>query len=84
MRTVEERGDPDLIKRRKIAKGVTCDGEEDGENPCQEIDLPEEEKCDGYYAVATNLEDDAKEILEHKFIKLFPLYLRPYGRLYAY
>jgi len=27
---------------------------------------------------------DAKEILKHKFIKLFPLYLRPYGRLYAY
>jgi len=27
---------------------------------------------------------DAKEIMKHKFIKLFPLYLRPYGRLYAY
>jgi len=27
---------------------------------------------------------DAKQILEHRFIKLFPLYLRPYGRLYAY
>lgn len=27
---------------------------------------------------------DAKEILKTKFIKLFPLYLRPYGRLYAY
>ena len=27
---------------------------------------------------------DAKEIISHKFIKLFPLYLRPYGRLYAY
>jgi glutamate synthase domain-containing protein 3 len=27
---------------------------------------------------------DAKEILKHKYIKLFPLYLRPYGRLYAY
>ena len=27
---------------------------------------------------------DAEEILKHKFIKLFPLYLRPYGRLYAY
>lgn len=26
----------------------------------------------------------ADEILEHKFIKLFPRYLRPYGRLYAY
>ena len=27
---------------------------------------------------------DAKEILKHKFTKLFPLWLRPYGRLYAY
>ncbi len=27
---------------------------------------------------------DAEEILKHKFVKLFPLYLRPYGRLYAY
>ncbi len=26
---------------------------------------------------------DAKEILKHRFIKLFPLWLRPYGRLYA-
>lgn len=27
---------------------------------------------------------DAERILKHKFVKLFPLYLRPYGRLYAY
>ncbi len=27
---------------------------------------------------------DAAEILKYKFTKLFPLYLRPYGRLYAY
>ncbi len=27
---------------------------------------------------------DAEEILKHKFIKLFPRWLRPYGRLYAY
>jgi len=26
----------------------------------------------------------ASEILNHRFIKLFPLHLRPYGRLYAY
>ena len=25
-----------------------------------------------------------QDILKHKFMKLFPLYLRPYGRLYAY
>jgi glutamate synthase domain-containing protein 3 len=27
---------------------------------------------------------DAQEILKYKFIKLFPRWLRPYGRLYAY
>jgi glutamate synthase domain-containing protein 3 len=27
---------------------------------------------------------DADEILKHKFVKLFPRWLRPYGRLYAY
>jgi glutamate synthase domain-containing protein 3 len=27
---------------------------------------------------------EAEEILQHKFIKLFPRWLRPYGRLYAY
>jgi glutamate synthase domain-containing protein 3 len=33
---------------------------------------------------AAHFSYDAEEILRHKFIKLFPLYLRPYGRLYAY
>jgi glutamate synthase domain-containing protein 3 len=33
---------------------------------------------------ATHFKLDAGEILKHKFIKLFPLWLRPYGRLYAY
>jgi glutamate synthase domain-containing protein 3 len=33
---------------------------------------------------ASHFNYDAKEILKHRFIKLFPLYLRPYGRLYAY
>ena len=27
---------------------------------------------------------DSEKILKHKFIKLYPRYLRPYGRLYAY
>jgi glutamate synthase domain-containing protein 3 len=27
---------------------------------------------------------DAEEILKDKFVKLFPRWLRPYGRLYAY
>ena len=33
---------------------------------------------------ASHFDYNAEEILNHKFIKLFPLYLRPYGRLYAY
>jgi glutamate synthase domain-containing protein 3 len=33
---------------------------------------------------ASHFNYNAEEILKHKFIKLFPLYLRPYGRLYAY
>jgi glutamate synthase domain-containing protein 3 len=33
---------------------------------------------------ASHFDYNADEILKHKFIKLFPLYLRPYGRLYAY
>jgi len=26
---------------------------------------------------------DAEKILKDKFVKLFPLYLRPYGRMYT-
>ncbi|MBN1177049.1 MAG: hypothetical protein JXA51_05150 [Dehalococcoidales bacterium] len=33
---------------------------------------------------ATYFDYDAAEILSHKFIKLFPRELRPYGRLYTY
>jgi glutamate synthase domain-containing protein 3 len=33
---------------------------------------------------AYNFGYDAEEILKYKFTKLFPLYLRPYGRFYAY
>ena len=33
---------------------------------------------------ASHFSYDAEQILKHKFTKLFPLYLRPYGRLYAY
>jgi glutamate synthase domain-containing protein 3 len=33
---------------------------------------------------ASHFDYNAEEILKHKFNKLFPLYLRPYGRLYAY
>ncbi len=33
---------------------------------------------------ASHFDYDAEEILRHKFTKLFPRWLRPYGRLYAY
>jgi len=33
---------------------------------------------------ASHFDYDAEEILKHKFTKLFPRWLRPYGRLYAY
>jgi glutamate synthase domain-containing protein 3 len=33
---------------------------------------------------ASHFDYAAEEILKHKFTKLFPLCLRPYGRLYAY
>ncbi len=33
---------------------------------------------------AAHFDYDAEQILKNKFIKLFPLWLRPYGRLYAY
>jgi glutamate synthase domain-containing protein 3 len=33
---------------------------------------------------ASHFDYDAEEILKYKFTKLFPLYLRPYGQLYAY
>jgi len=33
---------------------------------------------------ADHFDIDGKKILAHKFMKLFPLYHRPYGRLYAY
>jgi glutamate synthase domain-containing protein 3 len=33
---------------------------------------------------ASYFDYNEQEILRHKFIKLFPRYLRPYGRLYAY
>lgn len=33
---------------------------------------------------ATHFNYPAEEVLQHHFVKLFPLWLRPYGRLYAY
>jgi glutamate synthase domain-containing protein 3 len=56
----------------------------------KEIGVAELDEND--YSVLTNLLTEfarhfgyeAEAILNHKFTKLFPLYLRPYGRLYAY
>jgi len=36
------------------------------------------------FEFASHFDCDAEEILKHRFIKLFPLYLRPYGRLYTF
>ncbi len=33
---------------------------------------------------ADHFDYDAEEIMSGRFVKLVPLYLRPYGRLYAY
>ena len=33
---------------------------------------------------ASHFDYNTEEILKHRFIKLFPLWLRPYGRLYTY
>jgi glutamate synthase domain-containing protein 3 len=33
---------------------------------------------------AGHFDYDADEIMQRKFVKLFPRWLRPYGRLYAY
>lgn len=57
-------------------------GKEVGIAEINDEDYLKLEKYVGEFASHFNY--DAKEILKHKFIKLFPLYLRPYGRLYAY
>ena len=44
---VEKGGNPDLIKWGKVAEGVTCNGENDGKNPCKEVDLAEKKKRHG-------------------------------------
>jgi len=57
-------------------------GQEVGVAELEEKDFHDLERYVGEFASYFNY--DAREILEHKFVKLFPLYLRPYGRLYAY
>ena len=57
-------------------------GQEVGIAELDEQDYPNLERYVGEFA--SHFGYGAKEILSHRFIKLFPLYLRPYGRLYAY
>jgi len=57
-------------------------GKEVGVAELDEKDRMDLEKYVGEFAC--HFGHNAKEILSHKFIKLFPLYLRPYGRLYTY
>ncbi len=56
----------------------------------REVDITEVEEKD-YQVIrplveefAAHFDYDAAAILNHKFIKLYPRWLRPYGRLYAY
>jgi len=57
-------------------------GKEVGIANLEEEDLQVLQKFVGEFAFHFGF--DAGDILKHKFIKLFPLWLRPYGRLYAY
>ena len=57
-------------------------GKEVGTTPLEEKDYQLLQQFAGEFAVHFGYE--AKEILKYKFIKLFPRWLRPYGRLYAY
>jgi len=57
-------------------------GKEVGTAELDEADWTALQKHVGEYADI--FERDAKEILDSKFTKLFPRWLRPYGRLYAY
>ena len=57
-------------------------GKEVGISELEEGDIQTLQKYVGEFA--SHFDYDAGEILKHRFIKLFPLWLRPYGRLYAY
>jgi len=57
-------------------------GKEVGIAELEEKDYQLLEKFVGEFAAHFGY--NAGEIMNHKFIKLFPLWLRPYGRLYAY
>ncbi len=56
----------------------------------KEVGISELEKADWQVLkkliaeFAVHFDYNAEEILKHEFIKLFPLFLRPYGRIYAH
>jgi glutamate synthase domain-containing protein 3 len=57
-------------------------GKEVGMAPLAEKDYPFLQQYVGEFAAHFNYEPG--EILKHEFIKLYPRWLRPYGRLYTY
>ena len=57
-------------------------GKEIGVSGLEESDYQILQKFVGEFS--SHFAYDADEILKHEFIKLFPLWLRPYGRLYTY
>lgn len=57
-------------------------GKEVGITELEEKDWQILKKLIGEFAA--HFGNDAEEILKHKFIKLFPLWLRPYGKIYAH
>jgi glutamate synthase domain-containing protein 3 len=69
-----------IYLRGKINKNQL--GREVGVAPLEEKDFQELEKYVGEYAAHFNCR--SAEILEYDFVKLFPRWLRPYGRLYTY
>jgi len=57
-------------------------GKEVGVSSLEEKDYQTLQKFVGEFASHFGYDDE--KILEHEFVKLFPRWLRPYGRLYAY
>jgi len=57
-------------------------GKEVGTAELDDADFSTLKKYVGDFASQFN--SDTEKILKHKFTKLYPRWLRPYGRLYAY
>ena len=70
-----------IIYLRGTIKGYQL-GKEIGVAELEKEDRPILQKFVDEFAALFSY--NTEEILKHKFIKLFPRWLRPYGRLYAY